>query len=70
VVGKLFLRVEVLPAIRGDTLAAQVRSDIEDRVGGIDLAVRLAGVVAVVGVGLLAEAVAEWGVCADASIKT
>ncbi len=57
-VGKQFLRVDVIAAIGGDTLAAQVGGDIENRIVGIDLAVRLAGVVAVVGVGLLAEAVA------------
>ncbi len=58
-VGKQFLRLEVIATIGCDTPASQVGVDIENRIVGIDLAVRLAGVVAVVGVGLLAEAVAE-----------
>ncbi len=58
-VGKQFLRVEVIAAVGCDTPTSQVGGDIENRIVDIDLAVRLAGVVAVVGVGLLAEAVTE-----------
>jgi hypothetical protein len=59
VVGEAFLRLGVRAAVRSDTPATQIGSDEEDGVGGIDHAVGLAVVVAVVHVGLLADAVAE-----------
>lgn len=58
-VGKLLLRELVPSAIRSNTPAGQVCGDKENRVRGIDLAIGLAIVIAIVHVRLLADAVAE-----------